>query len=261
MKRFRLAVLIAIVIFIGLFVFLWLAEGNAEIAKWSTHDQGIRWAWSAEILKVIFPLIAAVMLLLQGFIGNILPTVKTAVLLIGAGVLSLTVGAFWEYFIRLGGIDPGPDSPGTIFFVIGALLVAWALFEFPRRLQANLRKNLQSWFYGLLTIAVVATVWILINSSLKTNLSTTDVIISAVYALLTLIVFAGALRCAMVFSEGKIGRPFLMIAIGGLMVFAYTYIIWLPKTFTFSVFHPIQMLWIGCFIFVSLGAYDLTLSD
>lgn len=38
MKRFRLAVLIVVVLFVGLLAFLWFSEGGAEIARWSTEE-------------------------------------------------------------------------------------------------------------------------------------------------------------------------------------------------------------------------------
>ncbi|MEZ4813511.1 MAG: hypothetical protein R2883_08615 [Caldisericia bacterium] len=136
-------------------------------------------------------------------------------------------------------------------------MVVWALFDFPRLdktqgisekmvLRSNdCRDNL--------------TISVMIHSSSKSG----DVIgiVQVLYAVLTLGIFAAALRCTMVFAGGRIGRPFFFIAIGGLSISLYVYYIWLPYTPNVTAFSLIHTFWVFCFLITALGAFDMTLSD
>lgn len=258
--RVWMVVIVAICI---LFLILSIVHLGAVNIIWKNrvNDGQVPWALWVELVKVVTPLFASIILLFQGFAGNILSTVRPTVKIIGFGVLSITIGFAFEVYSRAILMeDTIAFGAHTIFFVLGAVLVAWALFDFPARLRARLKPSQRPWFFGLVGIATIVTISIMIHSSVKAP-GILDVISQALYAVLTLAIFISALRCTMVFADGKIGRPFLFISIGGLAIFAYVYYIWLPYRPNVTAFSFIHTLWVFCFLITALGAYDLTLSD
>jgi hypothetical protein len=252
------AVVIAVCLIILLLSILQVGSSNIT---WEGEVNEVLWAdWTAYV-KLIAPLIAGIILLWQGFAGNILTPVKPTTKVIGFGILSIGIGFSFETYMRIIlNNDPGALNFGTPFFVFGAALVAWALFDFPARLEARLKDSQRPWFFGSVAVAFVTTAIVMILPSDKSP-SFFDIVSQALYAILTLAIFAGALRCTMVFAEGRIGRPFRLISIGGLSIFAYVYYIWLPFTPNVNAFHPIHILWIFCFLITILGAADLTLTE
>ncbi len=247
------------VFFVCLVIFLAFYNELLPVYKtWAGQTTQVKWSYLAELLKVIAPLIAGVVMLWQGYNGKLLATVKQYVRIMGIGILLIGVGAYIEFHSRAFlNINPPAFNLATILFVIGAILVAWSLFEYPNRLGASMSKIQGVIFVSILSIVVAGTIIIMITSETGTPL---DILSQCAYVLLILVVFAGALRCVIVFLEGRIGRPFLLIAIGSLSVAVYIYYVWLPYVVNMSVYNYMNILWIGAFLITTLGAMDMSLS-
>ncbi len=262
MDKIRISLLVIVAICL-IFLILSIFEVGAVKIVWENRvaDGQVSWALWVELAKVITPLFAGLILLYQGFVGNILSTVRPTVKVIGFGVLSIAIGFAFEVYQRAFlKLDTVAFGAYTAFFVVGAVLVVWALFDFPARLEARLKATQRPWFFTAVGVTTILTIAFMIRLSIKSP-DPLSIISQILYAVLTLSIFIGALRCTMVFAEGRIGRPFLFIAIGGLAIFTNVYYTWLPFTPRINAFHPIHTLWVFCFLITALGAFDMTLSD
>ncbi len=221
---------------------------------------GLHWIG---VLKFLSAFVAGGILLYQGFFGRILQTVKSYVIMIGFGIWAIAFGYGYEFFVRVFVLHHELASSliqASVLYLIGGILVAWALFAFPKSLDITLRNSQRKWFLlSLLAVLIITIIIFFVNKS--ENLTTLNLIIQIIYPTLTLFVFASALRCTMVFAGGRIGRPFLLIAIGSLTMFLFNYIVWARLFGNMGEFGVIHILFVFSFLITAIGAVDLTLAD
>lgn len=249
-------ILIIAVSLICLVLFMLPNPPGAYQAPWNTN---LLWAPWAEGLKVLATFLAFVVGAWYGFFGNILKSVKTPVLLISFGCLLLTVGATLELLMRMQGNDASTFSIASVFFALGAVLVALALLTFPNKLGAKMSKSGLIWYLAIIAALVIAT--ILIFLLVPSKLSTAEIITCAVYDVMILLIFVATIRLVFLFSTGRMGRPFRMIAIGGFFIAVYEYYVWMPFVESISIFNPIQVLWITGFLVTAAGIADCEISE
>lgn len=257
MDRLKWSVISIIAVsLICLVLFMLPNPPGAYQAPWNTN---LLWAPWAEGLKVFATFLAFIIGAWYGFFGNILKSVKTPVLLISFGCLLLTVGATLELLMRMQGNDASTFSIASVFFALGAVLVALALLTFPNKLGAKMSKSGLSWYLGIIAALVIATIliFLLVPSELKPE----ELITCAVYDVMILLIFVATIRLVFLFSTGRMGRPFRMIAIGGFFIAVYEYFIWMPFVKNISIFHPIQVLWIAGFLTTAAGIADCEISE
>lgn len=232
---------------------------NPPGANPATWNSNLLWAPWAEGIKVLATLIAFVVGLKFGFFGNILKSVKTPVLMIGFGCMLITIGAGLEFFMRLQGNDASTFSLASVFFAVGAILVALALFTFPNKLGAKMSKTAFFWYIGIIVALIIATVliFLLVPSTLKPE----EIITCAVYDVMILLIFIATLRLVFLFSTGRMGRPFRIIAFGGFFIAIYEYYVWMPFVNNVSIFNPIQLLWVAGFLTTAAGIADCEIQE
>ncbi|MEZ4813510.1 MAG: hypothetical protein R2883_08610 [Caldisericia bacterium] len=263
MNKTRISVISAIVFSIFISILLLTHKGGTPVTTPSMGVfklLGLHWIG---VLKFLSAFVAGGILLFQGFFGNILKTVKSSVVLIGLGIWGIAFGYGYEFFVRVFIVHREllvPLIPASVLYLIGGILVAVALFAFPKSLDIALRDSQRMWFVLSLLAALIITIVIFfINKS--ENLTTLNLIIQIIYPTLTLLVFASALRCTMVFAGGRIGRPFLLISIGSLTMFLFNYIVWARLFGNMGEFGVIHILFVFSFLITTIGAVDLTLTD
>lgn len=249
-------ILIIAVSLICLVLFMIPNPPGAHPAPWNTS---LLWAPWAEGLKVFATFLAFIFGMWYGFFGNIMKAVKTPVLIISFGCLLLTVGATLELLMRMQGNDASTFSLASVFFALGALLVALALLTFPNKLGAKMTKSGLIWYLAIISALIIATIliFLLVPSKLKTE----ELITCAVYDVMILLIFVATLRLVFLFSSGRMGRPFRIIAIGGFFIAVYEYFVWMPFVNNISIFHPIQILWITGFLTTAAGIADCEIQE
>lgn len=248
--------LIVLASLVCLVLFLLPNPPGAYPAPWNTN---LLWAPWAEGIKVFATLVAFVVGLRFGFFGNILKSVKTPVLMIGFGCMLITIGSGLEFIMRIQGNDASTFSIASVFFALGAIMVAIALFTFPNKLGAKMGKTALFWYLGIIVSLIVATVliFLLVPSTLKTE----ELITCAVYDVMILLIFIATLRLVFLFSTGRMGRPFRLIAIGGFFIAIYEYYVWMPFVNSVSIFNPIQLLWVAGFLVTAAGIADCEIQE
>jgi hypothetical protein len=266
MKRLNLSIFLVVLVCIVIAVLLFL-HGSAGPETDSSMSiltlLGVHWIG---VIKFLTAFIAGIMLVWQGLFGNILKTVRSSTILIGIGILAIAFGYGYDFYVRVF-IMHGPLSSSlllsSILYLVGGIFVAWALFAFPNKLQARLRETQRIWFIISIIFAFLVTIGLFIYMISSKEMNTMALIIQIAYPVLTLLVFTAALRCTMVFAEGKIGRPFLLIAVGSLAMFMFNYSAWalkpiIPDLGEFGVIHA---LFVFSFLITSIGAVDMTLRE
>lgn len=249
-------ILIIAVSLICLVLFMLPNPPGAYQAPWNTN---LLWAPWAEGLKVLATFLAFVVGAWYGFFGNILKSVKTPVLLISFGCLLLTVGVTLELLMRMQGNDASTFSIASVFFALGAVLVALALLTLPNKLGAKMSKSGLIWYLSIIAALVIGTILIFLLA--RSEYKPEELITCAVYDVMVLLIFVATIRLVFLFSTGRMGRPFRMIAIGGFFIAVYEYFIWMPFVSNISIFHPIQVLWITGFLTTAAGIADCEISE
>jgi len=263
MDRVRIGFLVATFLSIAFLVLLLLQVGGYS-PTWAQPDSKILWAPWVEVVKFLAPLVASLFLFYQAIWGNILATVRFAVKLIALGNLLIAIGMAYELSVRLfQHIDPPAFSLGTPFFLLGAILVPWSLFAFPLKLKVTMALSQKFWYTIIIILVSLGSIFILILPPfIFQNIKipdTMNMLSSFFYAFFVAITLIGATRLSFLFASGRVGRPFRFIAIGAFCIVAYEYFVWTPLTVFITVFHPINVLFVACFMFTTLGAIDLTL--
>ncbi len=252
---FSILVVISILLLIG---------PGATVPAWA-KDSSVKWCAWADILKTLAPLAAFFFMFYQGYFGNILATVRSSVKLIAFGNLSLALGGFWETGMRMSGVDASAFSVASVFYIVGAGLVVWAMFAFPAKFGFVMVPVSRTIFVVLVVIASVGTLLLMIlpyyitPNGMPTTYNFFDSLVTSAYGVSVLLILVAALRLALLFWTGRMGRPFRLIAIGAICIVVYEYYVWIPYTPPITLFHPINIFWFACYVFTCLGAFDLTL--
>lgn len=269
MKKLRILFIVAIIISIVLMVLIFsqlMANGKIDPVTDPSSSRisllAVHWIGIAKSLSI---LLAGIALLWQGFFGTILKTVRISIVFSGLGILFVVAGYIHAFILRVfhaTGQLPSATLFETITYAIGGLMIAGAMFSFPNSLKAKLQRTQQIWF--IIGIVLVAGLFAL---TILTSSEKSDLISSIGFPALTLITYTAALRCTIIFTGGRIGRPFLFISIGALTLLLFNFLVWMPIAgknsiwYIFGEFGLVHILFIFSFLITAIGAYDLTLND
>jgi hypothetical protein len=224
---------------------------GAYPAPWNPD---LLWSPWAEGLKVLATFITAVVGFWWYFRADLLKSVKTPILFIGIGCLLLTSGAAIELWFRMQGNDASTFSIATVFFGVGAIMIAISLLFLPNKLGARMSGRGLIWYWSIILALIVVTVliFLLVPSTLKPE----EIITCAIYDVMILLIFIATIRLVFLYSTGRMGRPFRLIAIGGFCIAVYEYYVWMPFVPQLSIFNPVQILWIAGFLLTAAGIMD-----
>lgn len=255
--------LIAIVFVCLLFLLMYIAQPLAKPVIWANTNKSVLWAEWAEAVKVLAPLVASSFFFFMLFTKSILQPARKSVLYITIGTFLCALGAAIEMMQRLSGFDPTAYNPASAAYLIGIIFILLSITSFQQRLGVALKSTQKIIFVSVLAVLSLISVFIIISpyyvypDSVKTEFVLSDAVAQVLYAGLVLLNFAVALRLSLVFSNGKMGRPFRIISAGIFCITIYEFVVWIPTT-QIDVFHPLNIFWIACFLLGMVGVYDLS---
>lgn len=255
--------LIAVVFICLLFLLLYIAQPLAKPVIWANTNRAVLWAEWAEAVKVLAPLIASSFFFFMLFTKSILQSARKSVLFMTIGTFLCALGAAIEMMQRVNGFDPTAYNPASAAYLIGELFILFSITTFQQRLGVTLRSTQKLIFVSVLTALCLVSVFIIVSpyyvspDSVKIEFVLSDAIAQVLYAVMVLLNFAVALRLSLNFSNGKMGRPFRIISAGIFCITIYEFVVWIPTT-QIDVFHPLNILWIACFMLGMVGVYDLS---
>ncbi len=274
MNKTRVLFVVALIICVILaFLIFWQLMANSKVDPVTDPDSpaipllAVHWIG---IVKSLSILLAGIALLWQGFFGTILRTVKLPVLFSGLGILFIAAGYIQSFILRVFNAT-GQLSSATLFetimYAVGGLMIAGAIFSFPNTLKAKLKRSQQIWFAIGMAIGIGIFAFIILKY-FEIILSNIGSLVSSIgFPILTLITYSAALRCTMIFSGGRIGRPFLFISVGALTLLLFNFLVWMPIDavqsiwFLFGEYGLVHIFFVFSFLITAIGAYDLTLDD
>lgn len=255
--------LLAVAIVCIVFFIIYLFEPFSEKIVWSNTNKTVSWAAWAEAVKTLVPLVASSFFFFMLFTKSILQSARKSVIFITIGTFLCALGAAIEMMQRLSGVDPTAYNPASAAYFIGIVFIFLSITSFQQRVGVTLKTAQRLIFVSVLTVLCLVSAFIIISpyyvspNSIKIEFVLSDVIAQVLYAVMVLLNFAVALRLSMIFSSGKMGRPFRIIAAGIFCITIYEYIVWLPTT-QIDVFSHLNILWIACFLLGMVGVYDLS---
>lgn len=255
--------LIAVIILCLVFLVIYLIEPFSEKIVWLNTNKTVSWALWAEAIKVVTPFIASLFFFFMLSTKSILQSARKSVFFIGLGTFLCALGAAIEMLQRINSVDPTAFNPASASYLIGIVFILLSITSFQQRLGVTMKSTQKFIFVSLLTILSLVSIFIIISpyyiypDSIKVEFVLGDSIVQVLYAGMVLLNFAVALRLSLIFSSGRIGRPFRIISAGIFCVTIYEFAVWIP-TSQIHVFHPLNIFWIACFLLGMVGVYDLS---
>lgn len=255
--------LIVVVLICAAFFVLYLFEPFSEKTVWLNTNKTVSWAAWAEAVKALVPLVASSFFFFMLFTKSILQSARKSVFFITIGTFLCALGAAIEMMQRINGVDATAYNPAFAAYFIGGFFIFLSIVSFQHRLGVSLKPAQRLAFVSVLTVLCMASIFIIVSpyymspDTVQIEFVLSDVVAQVLYAVMVLLNFAVALRLSMIFSSGKMGRPFRIIAAGIFCITVYEYIVWLPTT-QIDVFSHLNVLWIACFLLGMVGVYDLS---
>lgn len=255
--------LIAVTLVCLAFLVIYLFEPFSEKTVWANTNKTVNWAAWAEAVKAIVPLVASSFFFFMLFTKSILQSARKSVFYITCGTFLFAAGAAIELMQRINRVDATAYNPASAAYLVGGFFILLSIISFQNRLGVSLKPAQRLLFVSVLTVLSMVSGFIIVApyyvspDTLQVEFVLGDVIAQVLYAIMVLLNFAVALRLALIFSTGKMGRPFRIISAGIFCLTIYEFIVWLPTT-QIDVFSHLNVLWIACFLLGMVGVYDLS---
>lgn len=268
MKKSTLVGLILIAVILIALSYLYYSKFLGFEVSWTPQSFKVEsvhpiYAHWADWLKFCAAFLATVWLWWATASKNTIGLLKTPLFLLSCGVMLSAFSYFSGCFTRsILGYEAGTMSPETFLgaAAIPFIVASFVLLLFRIKVKLGLSKEILFW-----TITTIAAILMFVFAIIPTiaNVSE-DLLIKTVKAVIdfgVLVAFVGAFRAMLVFSGGKLGYDWLLVSVGAMLLNLYFFYVMTPGIPNITVFHWINTLWVGGYLFTALGGFQLAFPD
>lgn len=268
MKKATLVGLIAITVILLVVGSLYYVRYMAFEASWTPQSfktENIRpvYAHWADWLKFGTAFLAAFWLWWATASKNTIGLLKTPLFLLSCGVMLSSFSYLSGCYTRsVLGYEAGTMSPETFLGAAAIPFIIASFISLHTRIKLKLENAKEVLFW---TTSILAAILMVVFAIIPTLTSTEDdlliKIVKSVIDFGVLVAFVGAFRAMLVFTGGKLGFGWFFVSLGAMLLNMYFFYVMTPGIPNITVFHWVNLLWVGGYLFATLGAIELAFPE